>query len=145
MSAALAAVAGFETWDGWSSLPDIRAAENVLSAVRAYSQPMLGFVALVFALTGRVHHAIVALAAIVMLRWMSPALLEPSNWKMVGFFSAQETIMQFMVIPIAALAAGSFAARNRRLGLATALVCLPALYNLALLAGFFISVLLYGF
>lgn len=145
MVLALILVAGFETWDGWSSQPDINAAGNVFFLARAYSQPMLGLAALIFALTGRIRHAIVALAAIVMLRWLSPALLEPSNWKMVNFFSAQETIMQFVLVPVAALAAGSLAMRNHRLGLATALVCLPALYNLVLLAGFFIGVMLYGF
>lgn len=139
---ALVAMAAFETWDGWANLviPDSIAQRSIIGGIflvaHIVSQPLLGAAALVFALVGRVRYAIIALAANIVLRWLTADLFDPANWKIAGIFSAQETIMNLVVMPVAGLVAGSLAARDTRLGLATFLVCLPTLYLVVMLAGF---------
>jgi hypothetical protein len=151
MIAPLVAIAMFETWDGWDNLPvlkntfDHSSKSGVFVVAHTLSQPVLGLAAIAFALSGRVRYAIIALAANIVLRWLTADIFNPANWRMVNFFSTQETLFQLMVTPIAALVAGALAARDTRLGLATLLVCLPTLYNIVLLVGLFISVALYGF
>ncbi|MBX9709563.1 MAG: hypothetical protein K2X60_00850 [Xanthobacteraceae bacterium] len=148
---ALVAIAGFETWDGWTNLaiPDSISQRSVIGGIflvaHIVSQPILGAAALVFALIGRARYAIIVLAANIVLRWLTADLFDPANWKITGLWSAQETIVNLVIMPIAGLTAGSFAARNIRLGLATFLVCLPTLYLIVVMVGFTISVLIYGF
>jgi len=147
----LVAVALFETWDGWDNFPALKAARSGETQINAFatahllSQALLGFAAFVFAITGRIRHAIIALAANTLLRWLTVDVFDPVNWRISNVFSAQETMMQLVVIPVAALTAAVLAAREIRLGLATLLICLPTLYNIVLLVGFMIGVAIYGF
>lgn len=147
----LVAIAAFETWDGWTNLaiPDSINQRSAIGGIfliaHILSQPVLGAAALVLACIGRVREAIIVLAANIVLRWLTADLFDPANWKITGFFSAQETIMNLVVMPIAGLVAGSLAARGIRLGLARFLVCLPTLYLIVMMVGFFIGVMIYGF
>jgi hypothetical protein len=56
-----------------------------------------------------------------------------------------ETTALIIASPLMAACAIALAARNRRLGIATALVTLPTLFNVVGVALFAISVALYGF
>lgn len=143
--------AAFETWDGWTNfaIPDSinqrSAIGGIFLVAHIISQPILGAAALAFALVGRARYAIIVLAANIVLTWLTADLFDPGNWKITSVWSAQETIMNLVIMPIAGLVAGRFAARNERLGLATFLVCLPTLYVIVVLVGFMISVSLHGF
>ena len=145
----LVVFAAFELWDAWNTtLPDAadRATFHGARVIAALvGQLLLGFGALVFALFGRVRTAIILLAANIVLRWLTMNTFDPANWQITSVWSAQETIMNLVIMPVAALVAGSLAARNTRLGLATFLVCLPTLYVIVVLVGFAISILIHGF
>jgi hypothetical protein len=72
-------------------------------------------------------------------------LLNPANWTAATVYSAFESIVSLVVMPAAAPAAATLAIRNRRLGLATGLLCLPTLYVLAVMAAFAIGISVRGF
>jgi hypothetical protein len=59
--------------------------------------------------------------------------------------SAFQTPLQIIAFPLMAACAIALAARSERLGLATMLVSIPTLFNIAAVIAFAISVLLYGF
>ncbi len=50
-----------------------------------------------------------------------------------------------IAFPLMAACAIAYAARNQRLGIATALVSIPTLFNLFFVIAFAISVAIYGF
>ena len=144
-------MAAFETWDGWTSfaIPDSISQRSAIGGIfliaHIISQPILGAMALVFALLGRARYAIILLGANIVLRWLTADLFDPPNWKITSLWSLQETIMNLVIMPIAGLVAGSLAARDIRLGWATFLVCLPTLYFIVVMVGFIISVSIHGF
>jgi hypothetical protein len=139
----------FELWDAWCTpLPD--AAERSTShgfrvIADLAGQSLLGFGALAFALFGRVRTAIVLLAANIIMRWLTMNTFDPSNWRVTNLWSAQETVMNLIVMPVSAMVAARLAVKNSRLGLATFLVCLPTLYIVVIVIGFAISVAQHGF
>ena len=60
-------------------------------------------------------------------------------------FAALQTTAQIIAFPLMAACAIALAARNQRLGLATALVSIPTLVNVLGVIAFAIGVSLYGF
>jgi hypothetical protein len=107
----------------------------------------LALAALLFAVIGRVRYAIMALAAVVVMTWLNymPSVVRPHGFEFNGFYGTIETTAQIIAFPLMAACAVALAARNRRLGIATALVTLPTLFNFSGIALFAISVALYGF
>lgn len=111
-------------WEPESGLGDV--------IVKAYvaSHPLLALGALAWAAKGRVRHAIVALGAVVAMRWLNytPSLLR-YGLKFNDGFDLQWIAAQVFTFPLLSACAIVLAARGERLRLATALVSLPTLYN----------------
>jgi hypothetical protein len=106
----------------------------------------LALAALVFAAIGRVRYAIIALGAVVAMTWLNymPSVVLHGPEFDSGF-AALQTTAQIITFPLLAACAIALAARNRQLGLATALVSVPTLFNVFGVIAFAIGVSLYGF
>ena len=109
------------------------------------SHPVLALAVLVFAAIGRVQYAIIALAAIVFMTWLNymPSVVGHGlEFSGVGAF---ETPVRIIAFPLMAACAVALAARNQRLGFATALASIPTFYSLIGLIIFAVGVSIYGF
>jgi hypothetical protein len=106
----------------------------------------LALAAVLFAVIGRVRHAIIALGAVVAMTWLNymPSVVL-HGLEFDGGFAALQTTAQIIAFPLMAACAIAFAARDRRLGLATILVSLPTLFNVFGVIAFAIGVSLHGF
>jgi hypothetical protein len=105
----------------------------------------LALAALAFAATGRVRTAIIALGAVVAMTWlntMPSVVLHELEFNGVGAF---ETPVRIVAFPLMAACGIALAARNQRLGLATALATVPTFYTLIGLIIFAIGIGTYGF
>jgi hypothetical protein len=92
-----------------------------------------------------VRYAIIALgavAAMTRLNYMPSVVLHGLELNGVGAF---ETPVRIIAFPLMAACGTALAARNQRLGLATALVTVPTFYSLIGLVIFAIGVSIYGF
>jgi hypothetical protein len=89
----------------------------------------LALATLLFAAIGRVRHAIIALGAVVAMTWLNtmPSVVL-HGLQFDSGFAALRTTAQIIAFPLPAACAIALAARDRRLGLATALVSLPTLF-----------------
>jgi hypothetical protein len=117
-----------------------------ISATIALS-PILAIIAFVCVLKGRIAGAIMAIAGLALLDWLSYVPSMVIHWPefpgsgYAGFVG----IVQMVVLPLLALAAIGLAWRGERLGLATLLALTPtAVFILGVLA-FGIGVAIYGF
>ena len=106
----------------------------------------LALAALVFAAIRRVRHAVIALGAVVAMTWLNfmPSVVL-HGLEFNSGFAALQTTAQIIAFPLLAACAIALAARNRRLGLATALVGIPTLFNVFGVVAFAIGVSLHGF
>ena len=106
----------------------------------------LALAALLFAAIGRVRHAIIALGAVVAMTWLNfmPSVVL-HGLEFNSGFAALQTTAQIVAFPLMAACAIALAARNQRLGVATALVGIPTLFNVLGIIAFAIGVSLYGF
>jgi hypothetical protein len=89
------------------------------------THPVLALAALIFAAIGYVRHAIMALGAVVLMTWlnyMPSVVLHGLEFAGIGAF---QTPAQIIAFPLMGACAIALAARNERLGLATALVSIP--------------------
>jgi hypothetical protein len=86
----------------------------------------LALAALIFAAVGRVRHAIIALGAVVAMTWLNtmPSVVL-HGLEFNSGFAALQTTAQIIAFPLMAACAIALAARDRRLGVATALVGIP--------------------
>lgn len=110
------------------------------------AHPVLAIAAIVFAAMGRVRHAIIALGTIIIMAWLNdmPSVVS-HGLEFRSAFGAVETTAKIIAFPLAAACAIAYAAHNEHLGRATFLVAVPTLFNLVLLAGFAVGVMIYGF
>lgn len=110
------------------------------------AHPVLAVVALVFAGVGRVRHAIIALGTIIIMSWLSemPSIVA-RGFEIRSMFSFVETMARVVAVPLIAACAITYAAHNEHPDRATFLVAIPTLFNIVLLVGFFVSVMIYGF
>ncbi|MEA2838010.1 MAG: hypothetical protein QOD89_2560 [Bradyrhizobium sp.] len=106
----------------------------------------LAVAALVFAAIGHVRYAIIALGAVVAMTWLNymPSVVL-HGLEFNSGFAALQTTSQIVAFPLMAACAIALAARDRRLGLATALVAFPTLVNVFGVIAFAIGVSLHGF
>jgi len=106
----------------------------------------LALAAQVLAAIGRVRYAIIALGAVVAMTWLNymPSVVLHGLEFSSGFATLQTTA-QIIAFPLMAACAIALAARNQRLGLATALVGIPTLLNVFGIVAFAIDVSLHGF
>jgi hypothetical protein len=109
--------------------------------------PLLAFCALVFAASNRLRAALLSMAAIIALTWLSylPSVaihgLELQGSAAVVLY----TLFQIVVIPLVLATIVILALRGDRPRLATALAVLPALVSVLGVAAFAIGVAMYGF
>ena len=110
------------------------------------AHPVLAAAAMVFAAMGRVRHAIIALGAIIIMTWLSDmpsVVLHGLGLK--GAFSIVETTAKIIVFPLIAACAIAYAAHNEHLGRATLMAAIPTLFNIVMVVGFAVGVMIYGF
>jgi hypothetical protein len=151
----LFAVAAFELWDGLCDVrqlsdPAMRAAQSGWDGFMrdgfTVVHPLLAGAALLCAAIGRWRGAVIATAALVLLRWLTEL---PDLWvrglQIVNLFSAQETMAHTVVAPLLAVCAIAFAIRGRRPVLATGFACFMTLYNVVGIVIFIAGVMRYGF
>ena len=154
---ALALVAAFQLMQALSSAPLIFADYHHATAYLRFAQalvsvklaldPLVAAAALMFAATGRLRDAILALAALTLLGMLLDDLwsIPLHGLEFSADFGGMMVFVHRVLYPLAAIAGGVLALKERRLGLATLLVCFPTLFDLAGIALFTISVMLYGF
>jgi len=141
----------FEAYDGGSTLSAITSGPaqhttqglvGVLNMAQIVSHPFLAASALGFALIGRVRDAIIALAAILAMNWLS----DVPSLALHGFeFDSLLMISHVVAYPLMAACGIALALRGERLGLATAMVILPTLFSVAGITAFAAAVSIHGF
>jgi hypothetical protein len=117
-----------------------------ISATIAVS-PILAIIAFVCALRGRIPWAIIAIAGLALLDWLSYVPSVANYWSEFpdpGFVGAVE-ILQIVVLPLLVATAIVLAWCRERLVLAAALAILPTLVFILGVVAFGIGVALYGF
>lgn len=110
-------------------------------------EPLCAMTALVLGLQRRLAGALIALAAIIALQWLSFLPSHINHWgesQGGGFWPVFE-LASFVGYPLLALAAIALAWRNTRLGLATILIAIPMAIDTAMIIAFAASVMIYGF
>jgi hypothetical protein len=140
----LAAVAMFEAL--WEFLFSDRSGfdhNETISGAHLAGHPLLALVALVFAATGRVRHAIIALGTAEMLTWLNQ-LPEPGRLEFNSGWDIQWATKQIVAFPLMAAFAMTLSARDTRPGLATALVSIITLNNLLGFMTFAIGIIING-
>jgi hypothetical protein len=147
-------IAVIETFDGLSGAPILFGDMSEITGpgiggtiVKAYiaSHPVLALAALALGATGHVRYAIMALGALVMMTWLNYMPSVVLHGFDFGGIAALETAAQIVAFPLMAACAIALAARNHRLGVATALVSIPTLFGLFGILAFAIGVALHGF
>jgi hypothetical protein len=147
-------VAAIETFEGLSNAPTLFGDMSAIpgpgiggAIIKAYiaSHPVLALAALAFATVGRLRYAIMALGALVLMNWLNYMPSVVLHGLDFGGVSAFQTPVQIIAFPLMGACAIALAARNERLGLATMLVSIPTLFNIAAVIAFAIGVFLYGF
>jgi hypothetical protein len=133
-------------FDDDPSIPGQSLGGLAISATIAVS-PILAIIAFVCALRGRTSGAIIAIAGLALLDWLSYVPSVANHWSEFpdpGFVGAVE-ILQIVVLPLLAAVAIVLAWRGERLVLAAALAILPTLVFILGVVAFGIGVALYGF
>jgi hypothetical protein len=109
--------------------------------------PVAAIAALVFALKGRMRHALVAMAAVIVLTWLS--YLPSVAIHGLDFEGSLAVVLQMMfqigLAPFIAATVAALAVRDQRLPFATFLAVLPTLVSVLSIAAFAIGVAIYGF
>ena len=151
----LAAIALFELCDGlsgatallgdMSKIPGPGIGGAIIKAHLA-THPVLALSALMFAAIGYVRHAILALGAVVVMTWLNymPSVVL-HGFDFAGPFAAVQTSLQIIAFPLMGACAIALAAGDQRLGVATALVSIPTLFNLFSTMAFFVAIMIHGF
>lgn len=147
-------MAALEAFDGLSSVSTLFGDMSEIPGpgfggflIKAHiaTHPVLASAALLFAMIGRVRYAIIALGAVVMMTWLNYMPSVVRHGLEFGGIGGIETPAQIIVFPLMAACAIAYAARNQRLGLATALVSIPTLFNAFGVIAFAIGVAIHGF
>lgn len=120
-------------------------------------QPLLALAALLFALRGKISYALVAMALIIVMSWLS--LLPSVHLHGLGLegpgeagfpvidemFVTAMLIWEVIVAPVLALAIAALALTEKRLPLAAVLAALPSVVGFLTVIAFGVSVAIYGF
>jgi hypothetical protein len=94
--------------------------------------PFLVLAAVALAATGRIRQAIVAFGAIEIMRWLNYMTSVARNGlRLEDGFAMQWTAAQIFLFPLIAACGIALALSGKRPGLASALISIPILYNLA--------------
>jgi len=116
--------------------------------IKAYiaSHAPLALAALLFAAIGSVRYAIIALGAVVMMTWLNymPSVVR-FGLGFDNFYTTLQGAAQIIAFPLMGACGIAYAARGRRLGVATALVGIPTFWFWLGVIAFAISVSIHGF
>ena len=116
--------------------------------IKAYiaSHAPLALAALLFAAIGNVRYAIIALGAVVMMTWLNymPSVVR-FGLGFDNFYTTLQGAAQIIAFPLMGACGIAYAARGRRLGVATALVSIPTFWFWLGVIAFAISVSIHGF
>jgi hypothetical protein len=148
-------IAAIEAFDGLSHVPTLFGDMSEIPGpgfggflIKAYiaSHAPLALAALLFAAIGSVRYAIIALGAVVMMTWLNymPSVMRYG----LGFDNLYTTLQgaaQIIAFPLMGACGIAYAARGRRLGVATALVSIPTFWFWLGVIAFAISVSIHGF
>ena len=152
LSAAMVSLALYETWDSYMFFTNLGLSEITRSGFGGYlmktfvvTQPFFAPAALLCALTGRVRWAVIALAGVVLGRWLWFLPGPNGSLDSKDLYALQPTIKLLIIPPLLAVCALVLAKRKERLGLATLLVAVPSVYSNFEMALFAIAVTIYGF
>jgi hypothetical protein len=111
-------------------------------------QPLLALAALFFTVRGKIPYALVAMAFIILMAWLSyvPSVrLHGLDFSQGDAFTTAMLGWELIVAPVVALAVAGLALRETQLTLATVLAVLPTLAHVLSVIAFGISVAIYGF
>lgn len=117
-----------------------------LTTIQLALAPFLAGAALALALMGRVRHAIIALAALILLNWIADVpsfFIHGIEWPH-GLIGLHVLAQQFLY-PLIAVAAIVLAWRGEQIAAAAILVSVPIVLALAGIFAFAIGVAIYGF
>ena len=154
---ALAVLAAYELWDALTALPILfvdyghetallRFAQALVS-VRIALAPLVTAAALWFAATGKLRHAVIALATLALLTWVLVDVwsIATEGLELDFTLGGLVTVLKIVIFPLAAIAAIYLALKDRRLRLASALVALPTVVKWIGIVLFSIAMAMYGF
>jgi hypothetical protein len=111
-------------------------------------QPLLALAALFFTVRGKIPYALVAMAFIILLSWLSyvPSIrLHGLDLSQGDAFTSTMLGWELIAAPIVALVVAGLALWEKHLTLATVLAVLPTLAHVLSVLAFGISVAIYGF
>jgi hypothetical protein len=111
-------------------------------------QPLLALAALYFTVRGKIPYALVAMAFIILMAWLSyvPSVrLHGLDLSQGDAFTTAMLGWELIAAPVVALAVAGLALRETQLTLATVLAVLPTLAHVLSVIVFGISVAIYGF
>ncbi len=147
-------VAAIEAFDGLSHAPMLFGDMSRIpgpgiggAIIKAYvaSHPVLALAALAFATVGWLRYAVMVLGVLVLMNWLNYMPSVVLHGLDFDGASAFQTPLQIIAFPLMGASAIVLAARGQRLGLATMLVSIPTLFNVAAVIAFGVGVFLYGF
>jgi hypothetical protein len=153
----LAIIATIELVDALTSIQTIFASHEpgigparfaqTLNNIRLAVTPLIVAAALVFAAMGNVRRAVLALAVFNLMAWLLDGLptIALRGMNLSFDYGGLEEVFLYIITPVAALAAGALALKNRRLGLAALLVSLSTLFRWIGVVIFIVAVVKYGF
>ncbi|MBX9709562.1 MAG: hypothetical protein K2X60_00845 [Xanthobacteraceae bacterium] len=151
LSAVMVPLALFETWDSSMfflalDLSDTGSGfSGILTKIYMLTHPVFAVAAVLCALAGRVRWAVVAMAGVVLGRWLWYLPGPNGSLASKDLYALQPTITLLIIPPLLAVCALVLARRNEHLGLATLLVCVPVIYSNFEMALFILAVSIYGF
>ena len=153
----LAIVAAYELFDALSQARFIFADYHHATAYLRFAQalvsvklalaPLVAAAALMFAATGRLRNAILALAALTLLGWVLDDVwsIPIHGLEFSAGYGGMVVFVHHVIFPLVAAAGGVLALKDRRPGVACLLVCFPTLFNLANIFAFAVAIMMYGF
>jgi hypothetical protein len=124
----------------------LRLAET-LNNIRLAITPLIVAAAVVFAAMGNARRTILALAVFNLMTWFLDGIptIVLHGMSLSLDYGGLEHVFLYIITPIAALAAGALALKNRRLALAGLLVSLSTLFRWVGVVIFIFAVVNYGF
>ena len=118
-----------------------------LTSLKLALAPVIAGAALYFAITRKLPHAIVALATLMLVNWLTelPSIAIHGMEMKNGGITSLVIAAQRFLYPLLAVAAMAAALRNERLMTATVLTAIPTIVQWLGVAAFAVGVAIYGF
>ncbi|HXZ46729.1 MAG TPA: hypothetical protein VEH02_08375 [Pseudolabrys sp.] len=120
---------------------------QTLTSIQLALSPLIAGAALVFAAMGNMRRAILALAALVLVKWALDDIwpIPIHGLELSLDYGGVIIFLHHFVFPAAALAGIALVLKERQLPLAGLLVSIPTIVNWAGVVAFTVSIMMYGF